>query len=89
MSSLSLYFANGEAVVAVIVWLLDLQLPMQSVLSTTVVSSNSAHGEVCILYVIQHYVIKFVSAKKIMSTKDKMMNQGHTQVSYKYLCMYM
>jgi hypothetical protein len=42
-----------------IVWLLDLQLPIQSVLSTTVVSSNPAHGEV---YLIQHYVIKFVSA---------------------------
>jgi len=38
---------------------LDLQLPMQSVpITTNVVSSNPAHGEV---YSIQHYVIKFVS----------------------------
>jgi len=38
---------------------LDLQLTMQSVpITTKVVSSNPAHGEV---YSIQHYVIKFVS----------------------------
>ena len=38
---------------------LDLPLPMQSVpITTSVVSSNPAHGEV---YSIQHYVIKFVS----------------------------
>jgi hypothetical protein len=43
----------------VIVWLLDLQLPVQSVTMTTnVVSSNPVHAEV---YSIQHYVIKFVS----------------------------
>ena len=37
---------------------LDLQLPMQSVpITTTVVSSNPAHGKV---YSIQFYVIKFV-----------------------------
>jgi hypothetical protein len=42
----------------VIAWLLDLQLPMQSVsITTKVVSSNLAHGEV---YSIQHYMIKFV-----------------------------
>ena len=42
-----------------IVWKLDLQLPMQSVpITTNVVSSNPAHGEV---YLIQRYVIKFVS----------------------------
>jgi hypothetical protein len=45
--------------VVVVVWLLDLQLPVQTVLITTnVVSSNPANGEV---YSIQHYVIKFVS----------------------------
>jgi hypothetical protein len=45
--------------VVVIVWQLDLKLPMQSVLMTTnVVSSNPAHGE---MYSIQHCVIKFVS----------------------------
>ena len=43
----------------VIVWQLDLQLPMQSVPTTKkVVISNPAHGKV---YSIQHYVIKFVS----------------------------
>ena len=43
----------------VIVWQLDLQLPVQSVLITTkVVSSNPVNGEV---YLIQHYGIKFVS----------------------------
>jgi len=37
----------------------DLQLPVQSVpITTKVVSSNLVHGEV---YLIQHYVIKFVS----------------------------
>jgi len=47
------------AVVAVIVWYLDLQLPMQSVpITTNVVSSNPVRGE---MYSIQHYVIKFVS----------------------------
>ena len=44
----------------VIVWLLDLQLPLQSVdITTKVMSSNSTHSKV---YLIQHYdVIKFVS----------------------------
>ena len=45
--------------VQMIVWLLDLQLPMQSVPTiTNVVRSNTTHGQV---YSIQHYVIKFVS----------------------------
>jgi hypothetical protein len=45
--------------VAVFVWLLDLQLPVQSVpIATKFVSSNIAHDKV---YSIQHYVIKFVS----------------------------
>jgi hypothetical protein len=44
----------------VIVWLLDLQLPVKSMPTTTnVVSLNPAHSEV---YLIQHYVIKFVSS---------------------------
>ena len=48
-----------RTIVVVIEWLLDLQLPVQSVpITTKVVSSNSVHGEV---YSIQHYVIKFVS----------------------------
>jgi hypothetical protein len=48
-----------RAVLVVIVWYLDLQLPIQLLPNTTkVVSSNSTHGE---MYSIQHYVIKFVS----------------------------
>ena len=48
-----------EAVVVVIVWLLDLQLPVQSVhIITKVASSNPVQ---CAVYSIQHYVIKFVS----------------------------
>ena len=43
----------------VIVWLLDLQLPVLSVpITTKVVSSIPVHGEV---HSIQHYVINFVS----------------------------
>jgi hypothetical protein len=42
-----------------IIWLLDLQLPVQSMsITTKIVSSNPIHGEV---YSIQHYMIKFVS----------------------------
>ena len=42
-----------------IIWQLDLQLPVQSVpITTNVVSLNPIHGEV---YSIQHYVIQFVS----------------------------
>jgi hypothetical protein len=48
--------SNWGIVMTVIVWKLDLQLPVQSV--PKVVSSNPVHGEV---YSIQHYVIKFVS----------------------------
>ena len=42
-------------IVVVIVWWLDLQLPMQSVpITTNIVSSNPTQA-------MQHYVIKFVS----------------------------
>ena len=52
-------FYEVGAVLLVILWLLDLQLSMQSMpITTNVVSSNPADGEV---YSIQHYVIKFVS----------------------------
>jgi hypothetical protein len=48
-----------RAIVVVIVWYLDLHPPMQSVpITTKVVSLNPIHGEV---YLIQHYVIKYVS----------------------------
>ena len=44
---------------------LDLQLPVQSVhITTKVVSLNPVHGEV---YLIQHYVIKFVSDLQLVS----------------------
>jgi len=39
----------------VIVWYLELQLPMHSV---PITSSNPANGEV---YSIQHFVVKFIS----------------------------
>ena len=46
------YLISNRGVVVVIVWQLDLQLPMQSVpITTKVVNSNPAHGEV---YSIQH-----------------------------------
>ena len=49
---------KGTSVV-VIVWYLNLQLPLQSVYITIkVVRFNPVHGEV---YLIQRYVIKFVS----------------------------
>jgi hypothetical protein len=42
------------AIVVMIVWQLNLQLPVESVpITTKVVSSNLVHGEV---YSIQHYV---------------------------------
>jgi hypothetical protein len=54
--------------VILIVWLLDLQLPVQSVpiITTKVVSSNLAHGEV---YSIQHYAVNFFSG--IGETEDR------------------
>ena len=51
-----MYIRLGGTFMVVIVWQLDLQLPMS--INTNVVSSNPAHSEV---YLIQHYVIKFVS----------------------------
>jgi hypothetical protein len=51
-------YGKGTTVV-VIIWKLELQLPVQSVAITTKVgSSNPAHGDV---NSIQHYMIKFVS----------------------------
>jgi hypothetical protein len=51
-------YIHEGAVVVMIEWLFDLQLPVQSVPIIDFVSSNPAHDEV---YLIQHYVIKFVS----------------------------
>ena len=51
-------------VMVVIVGLLDLQLSVQAVhITTKVVSSNPAHGEVVL---IQHFVIKFVSDRTVI-----------------------
>ena len=64
------------AVVVLIVWYLDLQLPVQSVPFTTkVVSLNSIHGEV---YWMQHYMIKFVSNLRQMAVFS-----GHSGLLYK------
>jgi hypothetical protein len=53
-----------EAIVVVIVLQLDLSPLVQSVpIITNVVNSNPIHGEV---YVIQHYVIKFVSDRSMV-----------------------
>ena len=50
---------NNGAVVVVIVWLFDLQLPVQSVsITTNVVRWKLVHGKV---YTILNYVIKLVS----------------------------
>ena len=50
--------SRQRTVMAVIVWYLNLQIPMQSVpITTEVVSANPAHGK---MHPIQHYVIKFV-----------------------------
>ena len=54
----NVYFLSG-AVMVVIVWWFDLQLPVQSVpITTKVVSSNPVNGKV---HSMQHYVIKFLS----------------------------
>jgi hypothetical protein len=53
------HLLKKEAVVVVIVWLFDLQLPVQSMsITTKVVSSNLVHGEV---YSIQHYDMYILS----------------------------
>ena len=56
-------------IVVVIVWLLDLQLPVQSVpITTKVVSSNLVHDEV---YSMQLYMIKFVSDLRQISFRHQ------------------
>jgi hypothetical protein len=57
--SISSFIKHQGVVVVMIIWELDLQLPMQSMpITTKLVSLNPDQGEV---YWIQHYVIKFVS----------------------------
>jgi hypothetical protein len=54
-------------VVIVIISWLDLPQPVQSVpIITKVVSSNPVNGEV---YLIQHYVIKFVSDRSVVFSR--------------------
>ena len=56
---LLIFFVTDWGRQVVVVWLLDLQLHVQSVpIIIYFVSSNTAHGDV---YSIQHYVIKFYS----------------------------
>ena len=53
------FIVEQQTVMVRIVWQLDLYLPKKSVpITTNIVSSNPTHGKV---YLIQHYVIKFVS----------------------------
>ena len=53
---IGILLSSVGAIVVMIMWQLDLQLPMQSVpITTSVLSSNPTHHEV---YLIQHYVIK-------------------------------
>jgi hypothetical protein len=52
-------------VLVVIVWLLDLQLPVQLVsIITKVVSLNPVHGEV---YSMQHCMIKFIYIASVIN----------------------
>jgi len=62
--------------VVVIVWLLDLQLPVQSVpIATKVVSLNPAHDWV---YSKQHYVIMFVSDLRQFSLSTSVSSTNKT-----------
>ena len=66
------------AVMVVIVWYLDLQLPLQLMpMTTKVVSSNSVHGKVCS---IQHYVIKSVTCVR------SVVFSGYSGFLHKYNC---
>ena len=50
-----MFFNCWGAIVVMIVWYVDLQLPVQSVsITTNIVSFNPTHGKV---YSIQHYMI--------------------------------
>ena len=72
---------NNGAVVVVIVWLFDLQLPVQSVpITTKVESSNPVHGE---LYSMQNYVIKLVTSIVICSKMgiNHIITKDHTDNS--------
>jgi hypothetical protein len=76
-----LFFYDG-AIVVVIVWYLDLQLPVQSVpITTKVVSSNLSHGKV---YLIQHYVIKLVSDFVVFSGYSGFLHQQNWMPRYNW-----
>ena len=67
--SLAFIFVTSRTVqkkggfMVVIVWYLDLQLPVQSVPITKIVSLNPVLGEV---FSMQHYVIKFLSDRSVV-----------------------
>ena len=59
-----------------VVWWLDLQLPMQSVpITTKVVNSNPVHGE---MYSTQHYVITFASDLRQVGGFLRVMTSGYS-----------
>ena len=64
-----------------ILWKLDLQLPVKSVpITTKVVSSNPTH---CDVYLIQHYVIKLVSDRLLVhrfSQSRKLTSQNNLNI---------
>jgi hypothetical protein len=67
----------------VIVWWLDLQLPLQLVpITTKVVSSNLTHGEV---YSIQHYVINLsvTCDRSVVSSINKTDSHNITEILLK------
>jgi hypothetical protein len=63
----------------VVVWQLNLQLPVQLVpITTKVMSSNPVHGEV---WSIQHYVIKFASDLRWFSPSNPVSSTNKTDRS--------
>jgi hypothetical protein len=75
-------FRSG-AVLVVIVWYLDLQLPIQSVpITTKIVSANPAHG---VVYSIQHYVISFVSDLRQVSGFHRVLRFLSTNITDRHV----
>ena len=68
----------------VIIWLLNLQLPVQSMpITAKVASSNPVHGKV---YLMQHYVIKFFSGflqGTLVSSTNKIDYHDKTEILLK------
>ena len=75
------FFGIWGAIMVMIVWYLDLQLPMKSVpITTNVMSLNPVHSKV---YSIQHYVIKFVSDLQQVSSTNKTDRHDITEILLK------